>query len=92
MCGLPTIPTLLMGYPRHLGAGGPIELVADRAETYTLADVRRFGSTPEAGAEDGDGIRRGRFCASGRVSTRDELQEQLAAPHRPLASQLVSRA
>ena len=52
---------VLMGDPRQLravGAGGAMDLVADRAETYTLSDVRRFRENWEAEASlrlrDGD--------------------------------------
>jgi hypothetical protein len=52
---------VLLGDPRQLGAvgaGGAMDLVADRAEIYTLSDVRRFAEPWEAAASlrlrDGD--------------------------------------
>jgi AAA domain len=84
---------VLMGDPRQLGAvgaGGAMDLVADRAETHTLSDVRRFAEPWEAAASlrlrDGDREALADYDRHGRLVEAATMDDAIAAAARAAAA------
>ncbi len=80
---------VLTGDPRQLAAveaGGVMDLLAGRAETYTLTDVRRFTNEWERAASlnlrDGDAAALGEYDRHGRLIAHPTLEDATAAAAR----------
>lgn len=88
---------VLMGDPAQLssvGAGGAMNLVADRAETYTLSDVRRFSEEWEGKASlrlrDGDREALAEYDKRGRLVDSASMEEAIAAAARAAAADRIA--
>jgi conjugative relaxase-like TrwC/TraI family protein len=88
---------ILAGDPRQLGsigAGGAMGLVADRGDTYTLTDVRRFAEewerTASLGLRDGslDALRE--YDIHGRLVAVDTPQDAIASAARAAAADILA--
>src|SRR4051812_11990186 len=88
---------VLMGDPRQLGAvgaGGAMDLVADRAETHTLSDVRRFAEPWEAAASlrlrDGARDALADYDRHGRLVETPTMDDAIAAAARAAAADRIA--